>query len=188
MLVQYLRSDKTSKLDFTEAAVERRMIDILRSVPSNPAHQLCDNSWQMDGSISRQLIPPKIKMVRFRRSLVPTPIKQQVWPNPKLAHTQTPPTQPDQLHWLFFFFLTFTAAPKTITQIYMCIICSVSHGYLLFFSWYVFSSCPYFLFRRGSRRLLFDTFTPDMRHQSSTLNKTHLPLTFNSFLQNVLLN
>lgn len=75
MPVQYLRSDKTSKLDFTEAALERRMIDIVRSLPTNPAHQLRDKSWQMDGSISHQLIPPKIKTVRFRRSLVPTPIR-----------------------------------------------------------------------------------------------------------------
>lgn len=119
MAVQYSRSDKTSKLGFTEAAVERRMIDILRSVPSNPAHQLRDKSWQMDGSISHQLIPPKIKTVRFRRSLVPTPIRHHNGKCDQILSQLTPKPRPLSQTSYTFFFVVAAVLPSKI-YFYCC--------------------------------------------------------------------
>lgn len=65
------------ELQGDEAVAERRMIDRMNTIIlNNPSHLLDDELWQMDSPFSHQLIPPKIKTVRFRRSVVPTPIRR----------------------------------------------------------------------------------------------------------------
>lgn len=72
------KSSSVSKLELhsLEAVAGRRMMDMINTVLNNPSHLLDDELWQMDSTFSHQLIPPKSKTVRFRRSLVPTAIRR----------------------------------------------------------------------------------------------------------------
>ena len=77
-LVQESSSVVGQELHSLEAVAERRMTDMMNGVLNNPSHPLDDELWQMDSTLSHQLIPPQSKTLCFRRSLVPTAITATV--------------------------------------------------------------------------------------------------------------
>lgn len=75
-LIRKTKSVVRLELDSLEAVAERRMVNKISATLENPSHPLYDELWQMGSSFSHRLIPPKSKKEPFRRSFVPTAIRQ----------------------------------------------------------------------------------------------------------------
>lgn len=111
----------------------------------------------------------------------------RLWPNLKLAHAQTPPTQPDHLRWLFSISPTlqkicfFPAAPTAVTQPPNVLdmfrrVPWLFHFIIVVYRGTFLASALIFSSTEGLGSLPSQT-TVTIRVK--TQNKTHLPLAFN---------